>query len=281
MNRLIKLLPISVMALLLLASSAFALPIFGPGYNFISFNDYENRIPNTPGSNQISAGDIFYGVATFTNVDWASTSNTSQDWVPTLNSQYVQAYFYTEVESVTPTSGGNGHIVFKTPTAADPNGVFTAADLASGVVLKWFESSTPIDFSSTLANNIASSVDGDLLMSLSIQKGYWYSDALVTVPTAPNTFLGTSFYGLNLVGGSMTDLSLINDPLESLENLDVNFYGQAKIFTSDPSNNTGKLWQFYSSDPAVIATPEPVSLILMGAGLLGIGGLRRRQNKAA
>ncbi|EPR30544.1 PEP motif putative anchor domain protein [Alkalidesulfovibrio alkalitolerans DSM 16529] len=280
MQRIKTILAMALLALLLCAGSAFAQPTLGPGFNFITFTNFENRIPVEGDNDLILPGDIFYGIARIDAIDWASTP-VSPDWIPTLNTQYLQGYFFTQVASVTPVNDDQVIIIFETPTVSDPYGVISDADLAQGVVLKWFESNTPLMFTSEAAS-VASATDGSLWLSLSIEDGYWWSLALPSAAgLGANTLVADSFYGLNAVDGSASSgLIQINDPIEDLFDLDVNFYGQAKVFTSDPNNPTGAFWEFYSSDPAVVATPEPGTLLILGSGLLGLAASRRRRNKA-
>lgn len=280
MQRIKTILAMALLALLLCAGSAFAQPTLGPGFNFITFTNFENRIPVEGDNDLILPGDIFYGIARIDAIDWASTP-VSPDWIPTLNTQYLQGYFFTQVKEINPVSAEQIEIIFETPTVSDPWGVISDAELAQGVVLKWFESSTPLLFTDE-ATSVASATDGSLWMSLSIEDGYWWSLALPNAAgLTPGQFIGTSYYGLNAVDGSASSgLIQINDPLEELFDLDVNFYGQAKIFASDPNNPTGRIWEFYSSDPAVVATPEPGTLLILGSGLLGLAASRRRRNKA-
>jgi len=280
MQRIKTILAMALLALLLCAGSAFAQPTLGPGFNFITFTNFENRIPVEGDNDLILPGDIFYGIARIDAIDWASTP-VSPDWIPTLNSQYLQGYFFTQVASVTPVNDDQVTIIFETPTVSDPYGVISDAELAQGVVLKWFESNTPLMFTDEAAS-VASATDGSLWLSLSIEDGYWWSLALPSAAgLGANTLVADSFYGLNAVDGSASSgLIQINDPIEDLFDLDVNFYGQAKVFTSDPNNPTGAFWEFYSSDPAVVATPEPGTLLILGSGLLGLAASRRRRNKA-
>jgi hypothetical protein len=280
MRRISKILTLSLVAILF-ASNSFAAAVLGSGYNYITFNNYENIVQatsSTPGV--VGVGDIFYGIATFNAVNWESTFG-DQDWLPTQNVQYIQSYFLTQVTAVIPVLDdednptGEAKIEFGA-ASYDPNNILTDY-LGQKAVMAWWESDTRLDFT-TLNTALTSATDGDLWMMLSIDDGYWYSEAKTSFLDIPNgAGLGTSYYGLNLiegVGAQIESLAIINDPNEFIaENSDVNFYGKATIEYIRPDS----VFTFYSDDPAVVATPEPGTMLLLGFGLLGLGAVARRR----
>jgi len=271
---------IAVLALLLWSSSAMAITL-APGFNTIEFVNWENRIP-VDGNGAISVGDLFYGIARVQTIT-ADTGGGSDPFNSSSNPVHnLTAYFYTEVTSVTPIGGTpNALITFGVPTVADPNGIIDGTELAAGVVFKLFEDfTTNINFD-TLATSLATATDGSLWMSLSLDGGYWWSEALGDPTGVPaGTFLGTSWFGLNTYFSSVGSLNVINDPLEDLFNLDVDLYAQSTIETNARRDGSVGDWAFTSDDPAVVATPEPATMLIMGSGLLGMFAVRRRKNAA-
>ncbi|EPR37252.1 PEP motif putative anchor domain protein [Desulfovibrio sp. X2] len=272
MNRIIKLLPFSIAALLLLAGSAFAYPILGSGTNLIEFKAWEN-VTNLAEDNTIQVGTIFYGVARAQAISNEGTVVWNSDDVgPTYDT--LTAYFVYEVVGI---DTATNTLIFGV-SSYDPNGVLSAADLAAGVVLQWYaDDGTTLDLSSVV-DGVSTATDGTLWASMSITDGYWWSNASID-PTGLEGFIGTSYFGINLVDGALTGLVDVNDPIETLYDLDVSMYGQAKIYTN--SDEFPSVWAYVADDPAVIATPEPVSLILLGAGMLGLACTRGRRMPSA
>ncbi|MFZ5426146.1 MAG: PEP-CTERM sorting domain-containing protein [Thermodesulfobacteriota bacterium] len=271
---------LAALSAVLWANSATAITL-APGFNTMEFVNWENRIP-VNGNGAIAPGDLFYGIARVQTI-LGNTGGGADPFNSTSNPVHnLTAYFYTEVATVNPIQGTqNALITFDVPTLSDPNGIISDTELAGGVVFKLFEDfSTNISFADE-ATSIATATDGALWMSLTLDGGYWWSEALGDPTGVPaGTFLGTSWFGLNTYFSSVGELIKINDPLEALYDIDVQLYAQSTIETNARRDGSVGRWSITSDDPAVLATPEPATMLIMGSGLLGMFAVRRRRKSA-
>lgn len=283
MLRTLKISIISLTLVLASAAAAFAYPVLGPGKNHIEFINYEN-VMNLSENGQITTGTTFYGILRAQTIRnqgnpiWSSDPIADADGVDSLT-----GYFLTTVTAVNDVPDSPFDQIILGPSASDPWGILTADELAAGVALKmWADdgmAATALDATS-VANGLSTATDGQEWLSLTMTDGYWWSSATVN-PAGVNGLIGDSFFGLNYYDtfGTVTTNLKVNDAGESLFDLDVNVYGESTISTNtDPATQQ---WAFASDDPAVLATPEPATLLITGAGLLGLAGMRRRRNKMA
>lgn len=291
-----KILQINLAALatvMLLVSSAMAVPAFQNGYTDIKFTNVENWV-DKDGSKTISAGDLFYGIA------WATTWTLQNDptqtpyWSTTATDN-LSAYFLLQVDSVTPV-GSSFNITFKSSGVADPNGVFSSADLAKGDVLRWYTDTKAFSFVSpdgnpatdaaSVAHDIGSVTDGTLFGTSTINGGYWFGIGIIDPSTVgAGGTLANNYSGLNTDGGGqLAGLAFITSPYVNPGFPNTQMVGQSNISKLDiTSALVSKAfldgWMFKSQDPFTVATPEPTTMLIMGSGLLGMFAARRRSKK--
>ena|GEM_PF-2204009 len=294
MRKLGLLTAVFALALFLYSAPAKAKPlVLGSGANSLFYTNVENWI-DKDGSGDISTNDILYGIFNVQNISNGGSDIWGMDNVGgdgTLHT--LTGYFLTTVTGVNVHGGlgGDVHISLGAATA-DPNGVLTAADLSSGVVLKMFEDDTSVGGPGTAyttndaggaAGDIANATDGSVWATLNIgPNGYWYTHAPVVPPTNAGEAIGESWFGLDFViNNTGKSFLAIDDPLESEAGAGgialVEMYGTSNINANNPGITGGDNWDFMSQDPAVVVTPEPGTLLLLGSGLLGGALLRRRR----
>jgi hypothetical protein len=250
-----------------LTTRVFASPIYSQtGLTELHYNNFENWI-DTNTNQLIDAGDIFYGVA-FT--DYTKKYGGVNHLWNTSDTDNLSAYFLLEVKNTIFISPTESRIIFGAATS-DLNGIFTSNELAAGAVMKWYTDNKPY-----VGNDVASMItdvkDGTVYSVSSIANGYWFGNGSVLPTTISlDETLAINYFGLNTLSGAFISSPFISSPY-SAGQVQAQLGGQSNV-SNTPQNG----WMFYSTDPVVVATPEPASMLLLGSGLLGLYGVRRRR----
>ncbi len=323
-------------AAFLTGGQAFAFPS-ASGYEGIFYNNSEvlwDRDVGTPGGGQVSVGDIFWGTYNVQNIkdSWTITGQAGGDvWDGTSAPAEISGYFVQEVKATclpgAPCAALGGMVnpyasalIVLGSASVDPNGIFSAADLAAGAMMRVFVDNANNYDDTFQTTALATATDGAVAFTLGDGAsaetgnlaGYNYTLAPLVPPGAGD--IGESYGGLNFVydEAGIVVSSSVNDPNESLSAIltgidgpnnpsdfglpnpgtDVDFFFNSEIFAlgsfgtpfgmlnADGSAMDGMYMHFGSNDPAVMNIPEPGTLALVGLGLFGAGWSRKSRRQA-
>jgi len=292
---------LTVAALGAVVTSAGAAPINLPAGAAIDlkFSGYtaERQTPLPPGASfgDSKASDGFYYETTFgagyVNQIIDAAHPTTTYWSSGQNDQTVSFFLYGIADKSASPNGtgfnlnnigctaaadgcdGKIHIDFYLDSASSgTNPGFTGS---SGVV-------KPSDRCGTKC--LTGITDGTLLMSWELVPGASPTDPLATLfqsvlsLTLPTNGLGD--FLANCVAGpecALFDKAAIPNPTTGVL---ANFFGQFTLQTPPPGTVTNG-WEGLISDPVLTqVVPEPATLTLFGAALLGLGGIRKRKNRS-
>lgn len=270
--------------LLILGTVAQAIPVQNGVYNGLYFENSEVWLDSGPRGPDgiLSVGDVLWGTLALNGVKGGTDSDGQSGttiWSigGGLNPpKEITGYFISQVVGFVDQGGGVGTFIFSTPSS-DPNGIISNAELAAGVTLKIYEDDAVDYNTSTQSNAVSTATDGSLLWSLTLgntgivnsasaDTGYWFSNAVINPFNAPQSQLGDSFAGVNVLvnNSGIAKFGLVNDPNESAFDSDVHiwFNSELSVLQSGLLNNfkvgPNEPMHFFSNDPGVyFPIPEP------------------------
>ena len=248
----------------------YATPTFVKGaLNELSFNTYQNLV-DVDKNGAPTPGDIFYGILNVTRIASGGTTRWDANNVPGPGIDSFSGYYAASITSFVALPSPWAGAVTLGPASFDPNGIFSAADLAAGTMVKLFtDSGTPFESNGSVADDITKATDGPFWASFGFPGGYWN----VTVMNS-GQILGLG--GLNLAANS-SGLNLINivDPGCST-------CAPVQQYFNTVAKDTGanKTWRYIGANNANIhPAPEPAATWLMGIGMMGLYFTRRKMTR--
>lgn len=254
------------------AQALIASPILAPGAsNQLSFNLAQNLV-DVDSSGNASPGDILYGIFNVTRISANGSTIWNANNVPGPGIDSLSGYYLFSIGTATPLPAPWAGAFSMGAASFDPNGIFTATDLAAHTIVKLFtDTSTPFDSGGNVANSIAKATDGTLWASLGIDGGYW--DAL-----AFRTGLIQAGGGLNIIsnntGVQFGKQSNPSCPSCALTNMIAD--------TISTDNGLTATWRYTGGNNASFAAlPEPSTLGLLVIAAFWLFTVRQRRTRKA
>lgn len=265
----------------ILCAPAQAAPTFQIGMeNSLGFHG----VANTTSSGSLAVGDILYGIVNLNNIYTYTNGTTWNDNNTHAPYDNFTGYFAAKITGVSTLEVPSfpGLEAFAGTYAAytfgslesgdvDPNGVFTAADIAAQTAVKFYtDTANAFETNGSVADDISKVTDGMFWASFGFAGGgYW------TASEAP-IGSGTSG-GFNFVTNN-TGLSWapVFDNGLGCTNPSGCYVDMAFESSFGPTN--GGAWSVAISDPARLhPVPLPAAVWLLLSGLAGLAGFARRK----
>ena len=257
-------------AVMLGSQQVYASPTFVKGaLNELSFNTYQNLV-DVDKNGIPSPGDIFYGILNVTRIASGGSTKWDANNVSGPGIDSFSGYYAASITSFVALPSPWAGAATLGPASFDPNGIFSAADLSAGTMVKLFkDTGTPFESNGSVADDIAKATDGTFWASFGFPGGYWN----VTVMNNGQIF-GSG--GLNLaVNNSGLNLINIVDPGCST-------CAPVQQYFNTVAKDTGvtSTWRYIGANNANInPAPEPAATWLMGVGMLGLYFSRRKMTR--
>ena len=262
----IKTIACAMLSLGMCIGPASATPILAPGsVNQLSFNLSQNFL-DVDGSGTISNGDLLYGIVNVTRISANGVTIWNANNVPGSPIDSLSGYYMFAINSVTPLPSPWVAAFSMGAASFDPNGVFSASDLAAHTIVKLFaDNSTAYDTGGSVSDGISKATDGTLWAALGIDGGYW--DALLL-----SSGIVQAGGGLNITANNTGTMfgTMSNPACPSC------VFTDFVATTVSNDNGTSATWRYTGGNNGSLSVlPEAPTSILMVAATLALLAIRR------